>query len=351
MSGVNLIINNIKEEITSANPSSKRIISQLNELKSKEEYKPLSDTEFYDIVGEIFKLNPEFFMNSIYPKINTREMAKSIVEKFCLYEGEQILSEFEGDIKQVDDIRSNLSVSVKGGTIIVTNYRIIAQGKLKAKGGELPEGFFFWTMGFWKSGASERAKSKEGISDHSLDQEIPCYGYQFKKKDLFGLGKTSNKVAYFIHKDDIPDISGASSFKQKMMLAKATNIITINPPIEQIDELYDLLFPKEDVNQIIERFRSVLNMGLSEKNKKKVFQGFSNGLQALWKLKNYQYLSDSEKMEIVLAVYKLDPELFISSIYPEMNNWKFPSFLNIKSELFELLKKEEKYVKKKDLVN
>ena len=45
-------------------------------------------------------------------------------------------------------------------------------------------------------------------------------------------------------------------------------------------------------------------------------------------------------MEIVLGVYKLDPELFISSIYPEMNNWKFPSFLNIKNELFELLMKE-----------
>ncbi|MFX1407380.1 MAG: hypothetical protein ACFFBW_10510 [Promethearchaeota archaeon] len=340
MSGVNLIINNIKEEITGANPSSKRIISQLNDLKSKEEFQPLSDTEFYNIVGETFKLNPEFFMNSIYPKINTREMAKYIVEKFCLYDGEQILSEFEGDIKQIDDIRSNLRVSVKGGTIIVTNYRVIAQGKLKAKGGAKPEGFLFWTMGFWKSGSYERAKSKEGIGDHSLDQDIPCYGYQFKKKNLFGLGKTSNRVAYLIRKDEIQDMSGASSFKQRMMLAKATNIISIEPPIEQIDELYDHLFPKEDVNQIIERFRKVQDMGLSEKNKKKVFQSYSKSLEALWKLKNYQYLSDSEKMDIVLGVYKIDPELFISLIYPEMNNWEPLSFLNIKSVLFELLKKE-----------
>ncbi|MFX1448237.1 MAG: hypothetical protein ACFFCG_08875 [Promethearchaeota archaeon] len=340
MSGVNLIINTVKGEITSVNPSSKRIISLLNDLKSKEEYQPVSNTEFYDIVGETFKLNPEFFMNWIYPKINTREMAKYIVEKLCLYDGEQILSEFEGDIKQVDDIRNNLSVSVKGGTIIVTNYRIIAQGKLKAKGGQRPAGFLFWTMGFWKSGSYERTKSKEGIADRSLDQEIPCYGYQFKKKPLFSLHKTSTSVGYFIREDDIQDMSSASTFKQKMILAKATNIITIEPPIEQIGELFDHLFPKEDVNQIIERFRGVQNIGLTEKNKKKVFQSFSKGLEVLWTLKNYQYLSDSEKMEIVLGVYKLDPELFISLIYPEIKKWEFPSFLNIKSVLFELLTKE-----------
>ena len=67
MNNANRVINTIKEEMTSTNPSSARIIAQLNDLRSNEEYQPLSDTEFYDIVGETFTLNPNFFMASIYP--------------------------------------------------------------------------------------------------------------------------------------------------------------------------------------------------------------------------------------------------------------------------------------------
>jgi len=60
MNNANQVINTIKEEITSANPSSARIITQLNDLRYREEYQPLSDTEFYDIVGETFTLNLYF---------------------------------------------------------------------------------------------------------------------------------------------------------------------------------------------------------------------------------------------------------------------------------------------------
>ncbi|MFX1322755.1 MAG: hypothetical protein ACFFAQ_14050, partial [Promethearchaeota archaeon] len=67
MSVVNQIMSNIKEEITSPEPSSKQIITYLSDLRIKEEYQSITDSEFYDIVGETFKLNPEFFMNHIYP--------------------------------------------------------------------------------------------------------------------------------------------------------------------------------------------------------------------------------------------------------------------------------------------
>jgi len=69
-------------------------------------------------------------------------------------------------------------------------------------------------------------------------------------------------------------------------------------------------------------------------------KSFIRGLQALWKIKEYQYISDSEKLEIVLGVYELDPEFFMSSIFPEMKTWKFPSFLKLKSEIFEILNKK-----------
>ena len=120
MSDVNQIMSNIKEELANPEPSSKQIITYLSDLRIKEEYQSLSDSEFYDIFGEIFKLNPEFFMKHIYQemrilqtrgrklyeKINIREMEKYIIERFSLHEGEQILYECNGKItkKEVNHI-------------------------------------------------------------------------------------------------------------------------------------------------------------------------------------------------------------------------------------------------------
>ncbi|MFW9968920.1 MAG: hypothetical protein ACFFDF_01885, partial [Candidatus Odinarchaeota archaeon] len=319
------IVNKIRQEITSSAPSSNLVINQLYKLQDLL-YENLP--HFYDIVAETFMLNPEFFMESIYGNslFQKGEITKYIVEKYCLYDEEQILLEFHGDIKQVDDIHNNIYVLVKGGTIFVTNYRIIAQGKLKAKGHSLNAyiwgGPIIWSL----SGSSKRAKSKNGIISSSAGQELPCYGYQFKRQNLMGLNKKTNSVRYLVHSDDVQNMSGASTFKQLRTLGKSIRIITISPPLEQIDPLYNLLL-REDVETIVDRFQRVIDMGLNIKMKKK---NFSKGLQVLWKKKEYEYLSKSEKMGVVLGVYKLDPEFFMSSIYPEMDKWKFPSFLNIK---------------------
>jgi len=340
MSDINQIVSNLKEEITRTNPSSARIITQLNDLRSNEKYQPLSDTEFYDVVGDTFTLNPKFFMASIYPNypnIRSLEMAKYIVEKFCLYNGEQILYEFQGDIKQLEGVGgTGGTVFVTGGNIFVTNYRIIAQGSIKAKGGHNLNALIFGGYLMWNlSGGSKRAESKESLIDGSTKQKLPCYGYQFKRKNFFELKKKSNGVKYIVYSDDVQNTSGASKFKQRKNLMKDMKFITIKLPTGLIDELYELLM-KEDVDQIVEKFRAILVMG------KVVRKSFLKELHSLWELKKDDYLSDSEKLDVVLGVYELDPELFMKSIYSEMKTWNFPAFLNIKDELFEKLLNKEK---------
>jgi len=231
MSVVNQIMNNIKEELANPEPSSKRIITHLTDLRSKEEYQSLSDSEFYDIVGETFKLNPEFFMKSIYEEmlilqtrgrklyenINNMEMEKYIIEKFCLYEGEQILFECSGKIKRINPEMESVMKLTKmnrrrtkasvDGRIYVTNYRIIAHGKLSVSGGRSDLLWNDWLVLLLPfSGRSKRAMGKEGIITTSTHQDLPCYGYQFpipfkefylrlkKKKDGITYGMPFNKI-------------------------------------------------------------------------------------------------------------------------------------------------------------
>lgn len=48
--------------------------------------------------------------------------------------------------------------------------------------------------------------------------------------------------------------------------------------------------------------------------------------------------SDSDKIKIILETYKLDPKFFSRTIYPILKKSK--SFVNIREELFEILRKE-----------
>jgi hypothetical protein len=103
-------MNNIKEGLKMEKSSAiKYILSYLDDLKVKEEYQYLSDSDFFDIIGETFKLDPKFFLDSLYPKIwdklyadeGRRKMERYIIEKYCLYSGEQILYECDGSIEQI----------------------------------------------------------------------------------------------------------------------------------------------------------------------------------------------------------------------------------------------------------
>ncbi|NVM43887.1 MAG: hypothetical protein HWN79_03130 [Candidatus Lokiarchaeota archaeon] len=63
-------------------------------------------------------------------------------------------------------------------------------------------------------------------------------------------------------------------------------------------------------------------------------------LEILFKGEEFTHLSDSDCISIIGETYKLDPEFFIASIYPKIASWDMPSFLNVKEELLELLRKE-----------
>jgi hypothetical protein len=40
-------------------------------LRKNEEYQDISDSEYLDIVKETYRLNPQFFMDFIYPKMKS----------------------------------------------------------------------------------------------------------------------------------------------------------------------------------------------------------------------------------------------------------------------------------------
>lgn len=184
MNDINQVIDNIKDMMYD-----KKFISYLSDLRVKEEYQSLSDIEFFDIIGQCFKLNPQFFMKALYKDIRImakkqfgkegrRIMEKYILERYCLYEGEQIFYIGEGYIQQK---REGRGVRISG-TLFVTNNRIIVQGKIKKKDFFIETGTIFDLLllpgAIAKSGI--KGKIKETVVEASVKQELPCYGYQFK---------------------------------------------------------------------------------------------------------------------------------------------------------------------------
>lgn len=207
MSDGNFIMGNIREELQKEKPIINKIISYLFDLRiykdgiefdSKDEWRYLSDLEFFDIVGEIFKLNPTYFMKNLYNVIRDRvdklygyqkrkNMDKFILEKFCLYPEEEILYSFNGDI-HLNIIQPVLSVS--RANIFITNYRIIAQGRLKLR--------------------LKMVNLQDTIIKLSIQQELPCYGYIFPINQLYSLRKMGPYVNYDVMEDYLIQIHPSS---------------------------------------------------------------------------------------------------------------------------------------------
>ena len=236
------IIDSIKREIANVNPYMKRdlarVISYIFDCFKSFKEGADSDMEYYDIVGAIFKFNPKFYMDSIYPKMKSLEMTRYIIEKYCLYEGEKIIYEFIGKITYsifYDDrtlvkefitggaSKNLVNVIVKGGTIYVTNYRIIAQGKLSALGG---------TMKLNKKG-------KKRVSNDSLSQKLPCYGYQFRIRNNVGLKIKSNFVKYQVSDERFTEDTLRT--KTNYEIREALHNIKIKLPKIQVTELFEIL--------------------------------------------------------------------------------------------------------------
>jgi hypothetical protein len=258
------------------------------------------------------------------------EMERYILEKYCLYEDEEILYECSGNVKQTELIEQSesgsykmktapLTVSVNTGHVFFTNYRIIAHGLLKVRGGEKRSGVLFYATSLWVfTGGSKRSERKEELKSSKL------FGYQFPIKDHWALGKSNflHLVAYFVKRNKFKcrvSIKPTNQSKREADLVAIFNLLRKTPAeaIDVIKQIYD--FEK------IEKFARRQIWGI---------------LKSIWKGEEYLGVPNSDILNIVLETYKLDPEFFENSIYPKMVAWKNDSFLKIKEELFALLRKE-----------
>ena len=182
----------------------------------------LSDFEFFDVIGDIYRRAPVFFMLEIYPKIKSkfrkvygnegsRVMDKYILEKFGLDEGEQILFEFDGEILLT--ALKQFKFEVNKGRIFVTNHRLIAHGNC----------LFTLIVG----AGNERAFRSYISTDHTYLK--PCYGYSFPIKNLYSLTPLSDFQR--------------QNKKRKLTYFSIGRKIEINPSKKEntLDRLYEIL--------------------------------------------------------------------------------------------------------------
>jgi hypothetical protein len=196
LSELTLATNRIEEELKKTNPSKKKILNHLYDLQ-------LYDFEFLNLIGETYKLNPLFFMKTLYSNIwkkmgkllgngGRNRAERYIIENYCLHGGEEILYECEGSIKKLKPLRKPfIKLKVSLGIIFITNHRIIAQGKLiieelvRAKT-RIPN------VGSGLGGGEEYRKEKK----FSFEASELCFGYVFPVKHLSNLKRSGQKLSY-----------------------------------------------------------------------------------------------------------------------------------------------------------
>jgi len=196
----NQVMDRIKKALEMRKASKAEILTDLYALQANNS---LSNFEFFDLIGETYQLNPKFFMLSIYPKIRYKfskiygdegmsVMNKYILEKFCLDEGEQIIYELNGKIRQ--KVPKKYTIKILHGTIYVTNSRIIAHGKFEFR--------LYQSAGeaIFLGGST---KSPKKAKNAYFSSSGPCYGYQFPIKNLHYLYNYNNRnLSYSVKQDD-----------------------------------------------------------------------------------------------------------------------------------------------------
>ncbi|MHA2390664.1 MAG: hypothetical protein ACXAEX_01740 [Promethearchaeota archaeon] len=350
MSDNNPVFQEIKNMIQNPKINSKNVLKALLDLRTNKKIAQPSDSEFFEIIGEAFRMNPDFFMKEIYNSFiekigkiigveKRREMGKYIIEKYCLAEDEHILYEFIGNVKQTELLEQKpsgkykmdtlpLTISVRFGDVFITNYRIIAQGTLKVSGGEKTSGAVFYLTSLWVfTGKSKRSDRKEAFIDTS-----PLFGYQFPIKNHTGLDKNKflNMVAYVVNINN----------------RKCT--IAIKPTVksnknEDRERIFDLL--RKNVDEVLDTLNEIYEFEKSEKFKRKLVTNFIKGLR---KSEEYTDMSDSDYLDIIKKTVQLDKEFFFTNVYPKMMSWDFPEFLSVKDQvksLVEGLRDDIKYIK------
>jgi hypothetical protein len=333
MSEVNQILNEIKQAIEKPKPNVKLILKILYNLRSNKKVQQLSDTEFFDIVGETFKLNPKFFMRELFETFMVKigkmigadkrsEMERYIIEKFCLAEDEKILYICKANVKLTEMLEQKPSgkregglfairISVTSGEVFITNQRLIAYGFFKVKGGESQK-WFIWTSSLWvfTGGTKRRERQKE------LFESTP-FGYQFPIKNHWNLGKTKllHVVGY------------------TLLIKNRICLLTIKPLDKQkreedLNTIFNLL--RKDSEEILTLINNLYEFDKAKKLTKRLIP---NILKSLHKSEEYIDLSDSDYLNIVKETYKIDPAFFMSIIYPKMMSWDFNPFLRVKDQV------------------
>lgn len=166
-----------------------------------EEFKDTGElNKFADFVGEIFLLDPNFFLDKFAKTYNKNiarllnfqqlfEMEEYILKKYSLYESEKILASFKGEI-----VRGNGKLV---GRIYVTNFRIIVLGVNKSKGISMV------TVSIAQKAIVKRMQKKlvkklRSIMSQMTSVELPCFGYQYPMFGLVKIKHTGRRVNYLV---------------------------------------------------------------------------------------------------------------------------------------------------------
>ncbi|MFW9829542.1 MAG: hypothetical protein ACFFEY_18355 [Candidatus Thorarchaeota archaeon] len=336
MSEVNQILNDIKKAIEKSKPNVKLILNILYDLRSKKKVRQLTDTDFFDVVGETYNMAPEFFMKELYETFMVKigkligaekrqEMERYIIEKFCLDEDEKILYVCKANVKLTEMLEQTtkgktkgglfgIIISVKSGDIFITNQRLIAHGFFKVKGGESQKWFVWGPGSLWifTGGSKRRERQKE------LFESTP-FGYQFPIKNHMGLGKV--KLLHLIG--------------YQLIVKNRICMITIKPLNKQkreehLNSIFNLL--RKDAEEILALIQGIFEFDKGEKFKKRLIPNFIKSLKH-HEVEEYNDLSDSDYLNIVKETYNIDPEFFKSVIYPKMMSWDFDPFLKVKDQV------------------
>jgi len=126
----------ISHEFGKGLPSKRKILSYLVDFLNKNKYPSLPNTEFYDMVGETYKLNLEYKLNlkmlfnpiynalkkkikKLYGKEKVVELEQYLIENFGLFGTEDILNKIKGEFEKVssEDLNWEEQLSVKISTI------------------------------------------------------------------------------------------------------------------------------------------------------------------------------------------------------------------------------------------
>ena len=197
--------NNLIREIFRINPMfflqllydalMKKIGKRYGNEKRKDLEKFILEKQF---ITDIFKFNPPYFLKNLLRDLRQKmekfygieklvEIEKKIIEKTSLYDGEQIIYDFKGSVAQIlPRLGGRSGVKIRGYNY-VTNYRIIAIGKLtilETRGsGWGVLGIFGLIPGLIKEGKA-RSETKKAFT---AQKELPCYGYNVPIKNLYDL--------------------------------------------------------------------------------------------------------------------------------------------------------------------